>query len=336
MQQDKEIAFDLMRCIASIGVVAIHVISPYRQLLNEVPLNDWLFAVSVDGFFRWAVPIFIMISGALLLHDSRPFNLTYYTKRRLLKVFIPFLVWSIFYLGFSGLTYTGFNPDIIITKLQTIYKQASYYHLGFFYYFIPLYFVIPLLRPLAKSSQPLFLYLLLLAWLTATGCHLFYFDGAFTHKLVLYSGYLLFGYLLWQHPIQGVNWLLVLAGLAATITTIAMVVNLSVANNDFTVGRWLSYKTLNRVLIAGMVFVVFLYCSRYLKGYCKKFVCFVSQYSLGLYFIHPIFLWPLKEYALYFANPLLTIFCWVSLAGGLALLSSWLLGRNQYTKWLAP
>ncbi len=56
--------FDLLRCLAAIAVVAIHVLGPYREQLGQIPFTDWSVAVLVNGASRWAVPVFIMITGA--------------------------------------------------------------------------------------------------------------------------------------------------------------------------------------------------------------------------------------------------------------------------------
>ncbi len=106
--------------------------------------SAWITATSFNSFSRWAVPVFIMITGALMLTDSREFDAKYYVKRRLGKVLVPFLVWSVFYAVLSGLTAAGYDGATALETLKALPEHETYYHLGFFYYFIPLYFVIPL------------------------------------------------------------------------------------------------------------------------------------------------------------------------------------------------
>ncbi|MCZ8486762.1 acyltransferase family protein [Vibrio lentus] len=96
------------------AVIAIHVLAPYR---NE--LRNYSFQRVVNGNHllmkarsRWAVPVFILISGALMLSDQRPFDAKYYLKRRLGKVLIPFIVWSLFYTYLSGWSAMGFDADV--------------------------------------------------------------------------------------------------------------------------------------------------------------------------------------------------------------------------------
>ncbi|MFA0698675.1 acyltransferase family protein, partial [Vibrio sp. 10N.222.49.C9] len=66
--------FDLARCVAAIAVIAIHVLAPYRHQYGVIPFDEWFTAISINSISRWAVPVFILISGALMLSDRRPFD----------------------------------------------------------------------------------------------------------------------------------------------------------------------------------------------------------------------------------------------------------------------
>ncbi|MEF1216093.1 acyltransferase family protein, partial [Vibrio alginolyticus] len=114
---------------------------------------------------RWAVPVFILITGALMLSDTRPFDGKYYIKRRLGKVLVPFLIWSMFYAYLSGWTSQGFDFETVKEVLSNSPFHATYYHLGFFYYFIPLYFVIPLFQWMVRNVDDNVLYTYLAFWL---------------------------------------------------------------------------------------------------------------------------------------------------------------------------
>ncbi len=71
--------------MAAIAVVVIHVLGPYREQLGVISDSAWLTATSFNSFSRWAVPVFIMITGALMLTDNREFDLNYYVRRRLAR-----------------------------------------------------------------------------------------------------------------------------------------------------------------------------------------------------------------------------------------------------------
>ncbi|MDR3278327.1 MAG: acyltransferase family protein [Oscillospiraceae bacterium] len=61
-----------LRVLAIFLVVGLHCIAPY---IVSVPLFDtpvWWFCLVTNAFFRAGVPLFLMISGFLLLRDDTP------------------------------------------------------------------------------------------------------------------------------------------------------------------------------------------------------------------------------------------------------------------------
>lgn len=330
--------FDLLRCVAAIAVIAIHVLAPYRSELGVIPFGEWFTAVGLNSVIRWAVPVFILITGALMLSDTRPFELGYYIKRRLGKVLLPFIVWSLFYAWFSGWTINGYDSAIAKDVLSNGLDHATYYHLGFFYYFIPLYFVIPLFQWMVRHLDSAALYAYLAVWLVTTILFLLRIDGPWNAELWLYSGYLPLGYVLYQKvPLnRAVIGIFTLLGVTALLLTAYMVISVSVANGEYSVGRWLSYKTLNVVVAASMIFMLCRYVGESLSVRANQIVAFISQHSLGIYLLHPIFLWPMKTYAWHDGHPVWVIPFWVIISGVGALALSWLLSRWNKTRWLLP
>lgn len=297
--------FDLARCVAAVAVIAIHVLAPYRHELNSIPFDQWFTAVGVNSISRWAVPVFILITGALMLSDQRPFDAKYYVKRRLGKVLVPFIIWSLFYTYLSGWSLAGFDSETSWKVFSESYHQYTYYHLGFFYYFIPLYFVIPFLQIMVRKTGDAGVYALTAVWLFTTLLFLLGIDGPWSHELWLYAGYLPLGYILYKKvPLNRLSLIVsVLLGGVALVSTVYMVVEMSVAADEYTVGRWLSYKTLNTVLAASMVFMVCRYYGENLSQNANKVVSIISQHSLGIYLLHPIFLWPMKEFEWHQGHP---------------------------------
>ncbi|MFA0336885.1 acyltransferase [Vibrio breoganii] len=330
--------FDLARCVAAIAVIAIHVLAPYRHQYGVIPFDEWFTAISINSISRWAVPVFILISGALMLSDRRPFDFQYYVKRRLGKVLVPFIIWSIFYAYLSGWSASGFDANNAQKVLFEGLDHATYYHLGFFYYFIPLYFVIPFLQIFVRRYDDKALYALTGLWLFTTALFLFRIDGVWSSQMWLYSGLLPLGYILYQKiPLTKTNVsIFILLGVAAFAATIYEVVHLSMEADKYAFGRWLSYKTLNTVLAASMVFMVCRYFGEGLSAGANKVVGFISTHSLGIYILHPIFLWPMKEFGWYQGHPGWVIPLWIVISGGASLFASWLVSRSSKTAWLLP
>ncbi|HCJ4668602.1 acyltransferase [Vibrio parahaemolyticus] len=336
--RERVLFFDLLRCVAAVAVIAIHVLAPYRNELGVIPMDQWLTAVGVNSVTRWAVPVFILITGALMLSDTRPFDGKYYVKRRLGKVLVPFLIWSTFYAYLSGWTAQGFDFETVKEVLSNSPFHATYYHLGFFYYFIPLYFVIPLFQWMARNVDDNVLYTYLAFWMFTSTLFLFKIDGPWSNQMWLYMGYLPLGYVLFQKvPLnRSMVTLFTGFGLVALAVTFTMVVTNSLEAEKYTVGRWLSYKTLNVILAASMIFMLCRYFGEGLPKNVQKVVSFISQHSLGIYLLHPIFLWPMKEFGWYTGHPGWVIPVWIVLSGVGALAMSYLFSKSAKTRWLLP
>ncbi|SJL85089.1 acyltransferase [Vibrio palustris] len=339
MEEKKRVEFfDVLRCVAAIAVIAIHTLAPYRDLYGVIPDSEWLTAVTLNGSTRWAVPVFILISGALLMSDTRPFNADYYIKRRLGKVVLPFLAWSAFYVVLSGFSAQGFNSEVATETAANSWHHGTYYHLGFFYYFIPLYFVIPLFQWVNRHSNDGVWVAYVGVWLITTTLFLSHINGVWSSQYWLYTGYLPLGYLLYKRlPITSLTVAIAtILGLLSLYFTVHSVVELSVMKGEYSVGRWLSYKTINVVLAASMIFILGRAITPYLPETLMKGIRVMSKYSLGIYLLHPIFLWPMKAFGWYQGNPSWVIPLWMLISGAGALTLSWLLARFKVTQWLVP
>lgn len=84
--------FDALRAFAIIFVIIIH--SSKWFAVNE-PVHSlyWTFSASWASLGNVGVPIFFMISGALLL--NRRYEISSFLKKRLSRIFIPFAFWII-------------------------------------------------------------------------------------------------------------------------------------------------------------------------------------------------------------------------------------------------
>ncbi len=326
--------FDVLRVVAAIAVVAIHVIGPYRYLTGEIPEFDWIFAIGMNGASRWAVPIFIMITGALLLADQRKLSWGYFIKRRVFKVLIPFLAWSIFYAALSGISLQNVNYYEMTDTLRQFFQKETYYHLGFFYYFIPLYFLIPLLRPIAQMRDQRPFLCLLSLWFLLITFKLMGMRYGLAEDVLLYGGYLLLGYQLYRSEVP--FWGMLTAGVGALLATEYTAISASLEKESYTSLGWFSYTTINTALIAAMVFVLCQCISVTLSDASQANIEKISRHTLGIYLVHPIFLWPVRAFELQIGMAWITIPVLILVVFWMSYQFSVALAKCRYTAWLVP
>jgi surface polysaccharide O-acyltransferase-like enzyme len=85
--------------------------------------------------------------------------------------------------------------------------------------------------------------------------------------------------------------------------------------------------------------MIFMLCRYFGEGLSQKsnqVIGFISKNSLGIYILHPIFLWPMKELGWHQGHPAWIIPLWIVLSGAGALALSWLLSQSSRTRWLLP
>ena len=100
MKQSKRIFYyDVLRAIAIIGIVFCHASISFVSKPNMMNLNYFIISSVFDCFRDFSIPIFVMLSGALLI--GKKDTLTDFFKRRLSRLFIPFIFWVVIYAIYS-------------------------------------------------------------------------------------------------------------------------------------------------------------------------------------------------------------------------------------------
>ena len=285
---------DLLRFIAAIAVIIIHVLGPFRHMFGTLEETEWLAAMGYNSVTRWAVPVFMMISGALLLSNARPFNCKHYLTRRLAKVAIPFVAWTIIYAFMGGFGEHGWDSQASAKLLTESTNEPVWYHMWFFYDFIPLYFVIPFLLLILQRLDEEHVKLLIASWLLLTLMHMLKVETPLRQNLILYSGYLIFGWYLFNRDNRAELKYWVIAGIACLAMN--FLGSWYFAHQDGKYSTFfMGYKSLNTVIIGGMLFVI---CQTYadrIQGKSRAFISLIAKYSLGIYLLHPLLLIPVRN-----------------------------------------
>jgi surface polysaccharide O-acyltransferase-like enzyme len=139
---------DLLRVFGALAIVFIHVDGDGSAAIPSHPTTAWWQCVCIEALCRWAVPIFVMVSGLLLLDTTKAESPGCFYKKRLLRLAVPMIFWSVFYLGWSWF-YDG-QRFTIGGALYAIISGSAYYHLWFIVMLAGLYLCTPLLRVLTR------------------------------------------------------------------------------------------------------------------------------------------------------------------------------------------
>lgn len=138
-----------LRVIAIVGVVFIHVagltyINPHLK-----GSSAWWLAATMDYGFKWAVPVFVMVSGAVILRPPATSSARGFYRRRLARLGIPLVFWHAVYVT---LVVTVVSPGVPASRMvASILTGKAYTALYFFWLILGLYALVPLLWPLVRA-----------------------------------------------------------------------------------------------------------------------------------------------------------------------------------------
>ncbi len=144
---------DALRCLCVFMVILIHTTAGAYSVFSP----DWASRLAVNALPTFAVPCFFMLSGAFILQKDE--GLSDFFRKKLGRVLVPFLVWSIAYVFFKKFA-LGQNINIF-RGISDIYHEPQYDHLWFMYPLIGLYLITPIVRVIiAHASSEVFNYTL--------------------------------------------------------------------------------------------------------------------------------------------------------------------------------
>lgn len=366
---------DVVRLVAMFTVVCCHCTDPFNFYPGTSPdIVDIKFWGAVYGAaLRPCVPLFVMITGALLLPVRGDASAFY--KKRIPRVFFPFLIWSVIYNLFPWITgLLGVEPKVILdffpysgeeVMRQSLAVSLGYIaempfnfslldvHMWYIYLLIGLYLYLPIFSAwVEKASERAKLWFLaawgvtlLLPYYTEFAAPYLWGTCSWNSFGMLYyfagfNGYLLLGHYLRNHnwtgrQLCGIGIPMFAIGYAVTFLGFRRMTSLP----DFTdemLELFFTYCSLNVVM---MTIPVFMLCKRanFRSERIKKALANLTLCGFGVYMIHYFFTGPSVVLMRAIHVP---IYLQIPCAAVVAFCTSWFLVAMAYrcfgkrTKWV--
>ena len=159
---------DLIRTVAIVGVILLHAANDLTaQQMNWFEIIRWNTVDFYESIGRLGVPLFLMLTGALLLQPSKfgePLGVFF--KKRWARIGLPFIFWGAAFFAWDFLVeHQAFTSSAIIQGILT----GPYYQFWYLYLLVGLYLLTPILRVvMAHADRNLIKYLLVLWFLGAS------------------------------------------------------------------------------------------------------------------------------------------------------------------------
>lgn len=295
---------DLLRITAIVFVLFIHTAA---QNFHSLPLDSTRFYALViyDDLCHTAVPLFVMISGAMLLDPQRHFDVRRFYSKNVFRIVAAFLFWSFVNLIYDTARYyfehDGFSGFSVEKMFRSFFVGKIY--MWYLFMIFGLYVITPLVRCITKEMKSakyfLLVFLILgclvpslvelgkvfditvLKWLDSMRSNMrFYFALG-------YTGYYVMGYVLFRTRVsKHTEYLLYAAALVLSVASVFGTIIISqMKGKDYT--GLFTYSMPNMVAGSAAVFVFFK--NRVSKLRLQRFkgaIVTLSGCTFGIYLTH--------------------------------------------------
>lgn len=327
---------DNSRIIAIFAVLFLH--SAAVIVINTpVGTESWWWGNLYDSLVRWCIPVFVMISGALLLDPEKQEGLKTFYLKRLSKILLPILFWSAFFLLWKALKISANGGNADLTDLaKTIWHGAPYYHMWFLYMIVSLYIFTPFIRKIISHSSrteiaALILFSFIFSLINGIAVRIGWVESnLFINWFLPYIPYFILGYFIRTSnlslPIPG---LLGIFGTSVFLTAAGCYVAAEKAGLN--AGYYFyDYLSITVIPMSASIFFILRLWSKPIGN--QKIAKTISSLTLGIYLIHPVFL-DIIEYAGYgpgefnqaISIPAVTIVTFI-----LSLCTAWIIKKTPY------
>lgn len=152
---ERDYSLDLLKFIAINLVIILH-ISTIQS--NNTDLFIWNAVNFIESLTRTCVPVFLMVSGALLYKSEINFKSII---KRINRILIPLIFWSVFYIVLSNNLF-----DSNLSFLDILHRPASS-HLWYLFCLIGIYITLPVLCFIYKAATLNIRIYICLLWFTS-------------------------------------------------------------------------------------------------------------------------------------------------------------------------
>ena len=285
----KDFRLDIIRAIAIVFVVLIHSMG----IINDSPESCGTTAIkSFYSIIYVGVPLFVMLSGALLLGKEE--SLSIFFKKRFRRVLIPFVIWSII-VSLIHYYQSGERNifDWIFVFVKEIFGNGVHTIYWYVYMILGLYLLTPILRVFVKNRTILAFSILL--------CFGFYYlqyffpnfslVNRFSFPNLIFIGYFLAGYALYTYD---ANVLIKKVIPKAFILLFLSLFFLSAFHIDFNLIP----------LVSVCFFGTILHITHIKYAQIQALASVIAKYSYGIYLSHFILISAILKFPIIYKIPL--------------------------------
>ncbi len=282
---------EYLRVFSCFMVILGHISNWYMREYPDLSTGSYLLSVLLNAVCRVSVPLFFMISGALLLEQQTDYKKS---GTRAVNMFIKTVVWTIVYIVWDFF-YLGEKYE-----LREMFSTPVRTHFWFMFVMVGIYITLPFWQKLISGDSRLLLkyFSFLFIGVLAVSFILRINDMTATYEIPIvgstyYVGYFIMGYAI-RHYIDDIKikkHISLIVILGCTLATVLFTTFFSLKFGVH-IERFSEFRSVFVGLAAMSVFYLVMKIKS-LKHY--KWIAVVSKYSFDIYMTHVFFLDILQE-----------------------------------------
>ncbi len=331
-QRNRLLAYDVIRIVAILLVLLVHV-SGYIVLYNDASTKEFFVGNIFNGLSRAGVPMFVMLTGALLLNENRRFDAKKFYKTSFLWMCLLLVGWTVAYGAFYAIAFPLLHhvPVDWANVGKSMWNYAlnlptMYPHLWYMFMVVGLYLMIPVLRLFVKRENKNYILGIIIAFvvvqLAANTFNILAKGWTFSFTSIMnkfhlepvtgYMGFALTGWYVSNFKIEKRK-RFALYGLAlASLMFSVSIVQTQIKTYVGVRGSFYEPLTLTAFLYGlGLFVLMYSLCGE--KQTNSKFTASLSRYSFGVYIIHALWMELMTMWMPYVKFPLHNVLVYILL-----------------------
>lgn len=298
--KERLIGLDILKIVSALMIILIHS-SANIYNNHEVGTSIWFAGLVLNVIPRFAVPTFLMISGALLL--GRKTDLNKIIKRAITAGIVLF-AWSFAYIVMKKIAWG--EGDILKETVMLLFRRGPSGHLWYGYLLVWVYLFVPILNRIYESlTIKMRVYFIVIALIVPS-----IIDGIINYLslegqilespyfMYMHLGYIsiiFIGRLVYENR-EKISVFLGVASFAIGFLITMILTSVISKKMGTSVDVVFSELEISNILYAFGVMI--LVCKLSWRGdstFVKKMIIRLSELSLGVYFSHSLLMWAIGE-----------------------------------------
>jgi surface polysaccharide O-acyltransferase-like enzyme len=302
---------DILRFVSIIAVTTIHCSASINRFAVQPDANWWL-GDFYDSVSRFCVPVFVMVSGSLIL--PKTYSLAEFIKKRFSRIIPPFAFWTVVYILFNCVDQGLFKSIYVIKFIALSILNGAFFHLWFVYMIIGIYLIAPIIGKWIKHATETEILYFLALWFIALILNMPVIDRLSIKSVFInfpaYLGYFVLGYYLQIKDLKWKNVKLIAFAVFLTGFFLTFFGVYFFSRHDKALNiSMLDFTTVNVCLMAIGIFIFIKNMKFKLPRIAGSCISFISAYSFGIYLLHPLVIIFLERINIHYAStaPLLGV-----------------------------